>query len=317
MKTPEISICIPVYNAEKYLSQCLDSVVEQTLKEVEIICVDDGSSDNSGAILDGYSKRFGNLRVIHQPNRGVMNARIVALRKAKGKFIAWVDNDDILEPNMYAKMLEVAKTENSDIVICNYRLFPKPIGRKAVWYKPYRGSVNHGFIARNTTLWNKIVSRKLLNKINAEKLFEDLGEESYHVILIEAGKISTIDEPLYNYRIGHTSASNNTNNLSWYKQVAVYSKNGYRYAKKHNYDKHIEESFLFFMVYYNMILAIVAAKNNQREIYCNAAKVTGYIKKLPRSYFLEFVKPIEFFVIRYFVLHSFYLARLISRITLR
>lgn len=321
MKRVELSVCIPVYNAEKYLDECLDSVVNQTLKNIEIICVDDGSTDGSAEILDRYAQKNKNLTVIHQKNQGVMAARIKAYNHAKGEYIAWVDNDDVLEPEMYEKMLKMAKAKKSELVICNYRLYPRKNKRKTVWYKPYKGEMGHEFIAKNTTLWNKITAKSLLSRVNIERLFRNLGEESYHIVLIEARGISTIDEPLYNYRIGHNSVSSNTHDVKWYEQVAKYADNSYEYAKKYNYSEEILSSFRFFQLYYNTILTAVAAKNDREEVYYKARKIvlsekqafSGQFKK----YFLEFIDPIKFFVLRHAILKNFSLAKIIAKVTLR
>ena len=93
--TPKVSVIIPVYNVEKYLQKCLDSVINQTYKNLEIICVDDGSPDNSGGILDAYAQNDSRIIVIHQENAGVSAARNRGLDAATGEYIAFVDSDDV------------------------------------------------------------------------------------------------------------------------------------------------------------------------------------------------------------------------------
>ena len=130
LKKPAISIIIPVYNSQDYLEECLNSVVRQTLKEIEIICVNDGSTDNSGAILDKFAKKDKRIKVIKQENSGVNRARISGYKKATGKYIAWVDSDDFISETMYERMLDIAHKNASDTVICNYEFYPKKIRRK-------------------------------------------------------------------------------------------------------------------------------------------------------------------------------------------
>lgn len=113
-----ISIIIPIYNADKYLSDCIDSLLSQTYNNLEIILVDDGSTDNSGKICDDYAKKDKRIKVIHKQNGGVSSARNQGLDIAKGDYIAFVDPDDYVLPDMYKTLLRVIQNTNTDIVIC-------------------------------------------------------------------------------------------------------------------------------------------------------------------------------------------------------
>lgn len=115
---PLVSVIVPVYNAEPYLRECLDSILAQDIQEIEIITVDDGSKDGSPAILDDYAKEKG-IKVIHQENGGPSKARNAGLAIARGKYVGFVDADDWIEPNMYSRMVGVADDEQADIVFCN------------------------------------------------------------------------------------------------------------------------------------------------------------------------------------------------------
>lgn len=114
-----VSVIVPVYNVQAYLRQCLDSVVHQTLREIEIILVDDGSTDGSGQICDEYKSQHPQVTVIHQKNQGLAAARQAGLDVAQGEYIGFVDSDDWLELNMYEKMYSTARDNNADIVFCN------------------------------------------------------------------------------------------------------------------------------------------------------------------------------------------------------
>ena len=114
---PKISVIIPVYNAEKYLERCLDSACKQTLQDIEIICVDDCSTDGSFEILKKYSKNYKNLIVIKlEKNQGESAARNAGLSAAKGEYLAFMDNDDEIDLNFYEKLYEKAAKTNADIV---------------------------------------------------------------------------------------------------------------------------------------------------------------------------------------------------------
>lgn len=114
-----VSIIVPVYNAEKYLVKCLDSVVNQTLKNVEIILVDDGSTDGSSEICKTYAEKDERIIYFKKENEGLAAARQDGIERASGEYIGFVDSDDWLELNMYERMYSVAKEENADVVFCN------------------------------------------------------------------------------------------------------------------------------------------------------------------------------------------------------
>lgn len=108
---PKISIIVPVCNVEKYLSKCLDSIVNQTLKEIEIICIDDGSTDDSGAILDSYSQKDSRIKVIHKKNSGYGNSMNVGMDCAEGEYIGIVESDDCILPEMYEELYRAGKEQ--------------------------------------------------------------------------------------------------------------------------------------------------------------------------------------------------------------
>lgn len=114
-----VSVIVPVYNSKQYLRQCLDSIVEQTLKQIEIILVDDGSDDGSELICDEYAVKDSRIEVVHQSNMGLAGARQSGLNAANGTYVGFVDSDDWIEPDMFAKMYEKAREYSADIVFCN------------------------------------------------------------------------------------------------------------------------------------------------------------------------------------------------------
>ena len=111
---PKVSVIIPVYNVENYLRQCLDSVVNQTLSDIEIICVDDGSTDNSGKILDEYATKDSRIKVIHKENGGYGKAMNVGLDNAIGEYIGIVEPDDYIALDMYETLYNIAKEKDLD-----------------------------------------------------------------------------------------------------------------------------------------------------------------------------------------------------------
>lgn len=116
----KLSIIIPVYNTEKYLCKCMDSVVKQTLKEIEIICVDDGSADGSAQILDRYVESDNRIKVIHQKNKGLINARKTGIKYSSGNFIGFVDSDDWIESDYFEKMVMLQEKSQADIIAAGF-----------------------------------------------------------------------------------------------------------------------------------------------------------------------------------------------------
>lgn len=203
----KVSIIVPVYNVEKYLAKCLDSLVSQSLKEIEIVLVNDGSTDNSKKIIKSYQKKYPNLiQSIEIPNGGVGNARNVGLKKAKGEYIGFVDSDDYVDQDMYLKMYQQAKKNHSDVVTCGYYTVTGNILKEKRTEKVdgFDESVveNPDIIVKSTVFcWAHIYKRDFLFKNHIEftshKVFEDLlfVYKTYRW----ANKISKVFEPLYFY----------------------------------------------------------------------------------------------------------------------
>jgi len=118
---PKISVVIPVYNVENYLKRCLDSVLNQTFQDFEIILIDDGSQDKSGKICDEYAKKDKRIKVIHKKNARVSAARNDGIKMAKGKYVSFIDSDDWIEPEMYQEMINKVEKFNLDFIMCDYK----------------------------------------------------------------------------------------------------------------------------------------------------------------------------------------------------
>lgn len=134
-QVPLVSIIVPVYNAEKYLNRCIDSILSQTMTDFELLLIDDGSKDNSGRICDEYAEKDARVRVFHKPNGGVSSARNLGLDNAKGKWITFVDADDRCSCNYLEHLL--SKVDDTDLII-SYAVICDSTGEKAEVYPEYR-----------------------------------------------------------------------------------------------------------------------------------------------------------------------------------
>ena len=117
----EISIIVPVYNVDQYLENCIESILNQTFKDYELILIDDGSTDKSGEICDKYEKKDNRIKVIHKYNGGLSSARNAGLDLACGKYIGFVDSDDSIHPEMYEILYDLQQIYNADISVCSFK----------------------------------------------------------------------------------------------------------------------------------------------------------------------------------------------------
>ncbi len=217
MSTPKISVIIPVYNVEKYLKKCVESVLSQTLKDIEIILVDDGSPDNCPIICDEYAKKDNRIVVIHKQNGGLSDARNAGMRIAKGKYIGFVDSDDYIEPDMFEKMYQIADKDGSDVVVCNIWLdYEYKNCKNSYWPLVANGSVSKDEIYNYMYKYpsyavNKIYKRSFLceNNIDFIKgyLYEDVP--FFTQVMLLAKKVSYCIDNLYFYRLGREGAITN------------------------------------------------------------------------------------------------------------
>lgn len=202
-----VTVTVPVYNTSQYLRKSLDALAAQTLKGMEVVMVDDGSTDNSGQICDEYAAKYPNFRVIHQPNGGLAAARQTGLDAARGEYIIVCDSDDWVDPEMYAKLYEEASISGADIVVCGYYA-EYADGRsvaKQTWFKEKDGFVdNDDFLRRGTcTQWLKLVKRSLFERAGAS--YEpgiSMGEDALIIYKLMKGnpKIRQIGGHFYHYR---------------------------------------------------------------------------------------------------------------------
>ena len=207
-----ISIITPAYNAEKYIERCVKSVINQTYKNIEHIIVDDGSTDNTGKILDKLKKSDERIKVIHKNNEGVSKARNVALEEACGEYVLFADADDWLEPNMCEELINKILETKSDVVICEYYNFFENSGnREKISLKEIKGLSFPDLISDDDNKYGGFPWNKLI-RIDKIKFDFDESVHFYENLLFflqnfdDRTKYSVIHKPLYNYCINDNSA---------------------------------------------------------------------------------------------------------------
>lgn len=204
---PKISVIVPVYKVEAYLGCCIDSILDQTYADFELILVDDGSPDNCGAICDEYAAKDSRIVVIHQPNCGVAVARNAALRAASGEYLTFVDSDDWVDPDYLEYLLHAAESADADMAMC---------GVEKVW-------VNEGTVQQfplvdqclshqeavsliETSAWYHAMG---CSKLWRSQIFEDIrfregyvheDEAVFHRLIGQCSRVMLVSRPMYHYR---------------------------------------------------------------------------------------------------------------------
>lgn len=228
METPLISVIVPAYNIEKYIARCLDSIIEQTYRKLEIIVVDDGSGDSTGAIIDEYKEKDNRVIPIHKKNGGVSTARSTGLSISTGEYIGFVDGDDYIEPEMYEVLINNILKYHADISHCGYKMV-FPDGHEDLYYgsgklveqnhrEGVRDLLTGDFVEPG--LWNKLYHRSIVEGYNESLLWDEtiqINEDLLmnYIFFSKAKNAVYEDLPMYHYILRNGSAV--TSNLKPYK----------------------------------------------------------------------------------------------------
>ena len=300
----KVSVVVPVYNVEEYLEKCLTTLVNQTLKDIEIIVVNDGSPDNSQKIIDKYAKKYDNIHAYKKENGGLSDARNYGIKKATGEYIAFVDSDDYIELDMYEKMYNKAKSGNFDMVVCdlNY-VYPDKLVRAYSNIPTDTTNIKKAMLNIYPSAWNKIFKRKLLNNLEFKKgiWFEDV--EFIYRLLPHIKTIGVVHEPFYGYlqREGSITRKqdkriyNYIDNLNgvvdYYKENDLYD--NYKKELEYTYVRYIYATFIkqatiFDQDEYNN--AVKEAIKNVKEHFPKYRKNKYFYGSLKGYYLLSFNK---------------------------
>lgn len=227
--TDKVSIIIPIYNVAKYLPTCLDSVVTQTHQDLEILLIDDGSTDDSGHIADQYAKKDARIHVIHQKNQGQSTARNVGLSKATGKYISFIDSDDEIKPNFISELIAPFTNSNPSLTVCgiHYKrlktnsatdvyINPLRSRRKAESFKAYILYLL-AIDGRMYSSVNKLYHAGIAKTIQFDRNLNFAEDTKFVLDYLQKaqGEISFILKPLYVYNFGTASSTINRTATTW------------------------------------------------------------------------------------------------------
>lgn len=303
----KVSVIVPVYNVEDYLERCLESLVHQTLKDIEIIAIDDGSTDRSSEILAKYKKY---IKIITQKNSGVATARNSGLKVAKGEYIAFVDSDDWVSPTMYEDLYNKAKSSDYDVAICKFQYADE--------FKSWPGvkDINHDvlnlkdkkryMISMYPVLWNKIYKKE---KINNVRFKDGVWAEDVEFLYRALSKIDTIgfidtfeyyyfqreksESRLFDKRVYHY-IDNFNGIIQYYKKNHIYDL--YKDELEYCYVRYLYATFVkraaSFEDYGEFQEAVDEALDNVKKMFPKYRKNPYFYKSLKGIYLLMFNKII-------------------------
>ena len=266
----KVSIIIPVYNGEQYLKECLDSIKNQTLREIEVIIVNDGSTDGSAAIIEKCVAQDSRFICVTQENKGLALARTRGFEIATSEYIGWVDNDDFIEPDMYETLYTQAIEHDSDLVICDYSFYPQKVSGKEKWFKEYKGVKDWNFIERNTHPWNKLIRRDLCDSIDFKNTLATYSDSVYVKALLHSKNPVTITRELYHYRVGHLSLSYGySGKTDYFIKVAdtAFKQKAFLDGLDENLVNQLKEYFDYRYIYALLQLLVVSAYNKKKDVF--------------------------------------------------
>lgn len=207
-RSPSVSVIVPVYNVARLLPGCLDSLLQQSFGDFEVVAVDDGSTDGSTTILSEYEREHPDLiRMLRKPNGGLGDARNFGIDRARGEYLAFVDSDDTVAPEFLERMYHAARTQDADLVVCGIRNFSDDGALDAYIPEPEMDVFGHSLAEEPRLLYrvdasacNKLFARELFGdaRFPVGTAFEDLP--TVYGILRYARRVAKVDAPLYNYR---------------------------------------------------------------------------------------------------------------------
>lgn len=333
----KFSILVPVYNVEKHLIECLESILLQTFKDYELILVDDGSTDSSGKICDEYSSKHKHIKVIHQKNYGLLCARRIGIANAQGDYSLFIDSDDFVDSNLLQTLAEtIYKHADIDLILYSFRYIQDgkpdkcfhPIADNGtIWEDHQKHELYDKLLFSNdiSPIWIKAVKTALLKNDKTDysiyygkDMAEDVLQSLY--ILTESSKIIYLDKPLYNYRVQTKSMSHlfHPSNLKKKNILHVYEKE-LEYLKIWNMNT-TDNRFKLIACYFKyamwtFIHCYEAANTLKETEEVVKADWESLIPKLNIETIIHYITPTDYYLYcqikkkNYFALNMFFLKR--------
>ena len=305
MSEKKISIIVPIYNVEKYLNKCVESIVNQTYKNLEIILVDDGSVDNCPAICDMWAKKDSRVKVIHKQNGGLSDARNFGLDIMQGEYVAFVDSDDYVEKDYIEKLYSAIIQNNADLAVCDYNTVDETYNildksKQDLKEKVYNAENKFDYLFCETGIqyivaWNKLYNIEIFKSLRYVK--NKIHEDEYIIydVINHCKNIVTIRDRLYNYLIRANSITGSKQpNIRMLDAVDAFK---YRLSKLNNNSKYF--SLVLNQYFYSFVLTYNKVKSNKELRKIVIERYNEEYRKY--SKFLKaFKNKLKYFLFRYF-----------------
>ena len=288
----EVSIIVPVYQVEKYIRQCVDSILAQTFTDFELILVDDGSKDQSGQICDEYAKVDERVRVIHTENVRAADARNKGMDQAVGNYFMFIDSDDYIASTMVEYLYEVILKENADIAACNYLYFFENANKKdfsteikseilsgiEIFYNR-KNNRNYGYW---TVVWNKLYKKETIGKVRfrSGKYYEDefWANDIYQMNI----KIVTIPECLYYYRQHDSSTMKKKGIVKNFDIIEAFQERIDIYLKEQKYSDQAYKVLIYTLEHLEESKRMITNQEEQEKFIQAEKRTKDIVKQLKK-----------------------------------
>lgn len=279
---PLISVIIPAYNVEKYIQRCIESIRKQTYSNLQIVIVDDGSTDQTGKIADSLSMKDSRIQVLHKQNQGVSAARNSGLEVARGGYIGFVDGDDYIEPVMYEKLIVLAEKYDAKIAHCGYQMvFPNRID---LYYGTGQLKVQDSVTGVRDLLEGTLVEPGLCNKLYASSILKEIRLDNEikinedlllnYMAFCKSEKSVFLDEPYYHYIIRKNSATTSEWNKNKLKDPLIVLETMDALEEREEIKNIIRNRYIHQL----MRVVILMPKNNRNELKSYKREARGKLR---------------------------------------
>lgn len=306
-KKPKVSVVVPIYNVERYLRECVDSILNQSLKEIEIILVDDGSPDNCGAIIDEYAKKDPRVKVVHQKNSGYSVAVNKGIDLAKGEYIGIIESDDYIEPDMYESLYSDAIKNKTDITKGLFYFYNPTLTedrQNIVWknpngidlryapdgaFKAYEWPIIIGF---HSSIWSSIYRADFVKKI---KIPETAGA-SYQdfpfmiEVMTKAERISVVKKPFVHWRNEPKQGNSTSAKGKKLLLMAKNTKTGLNTIKNSGHYDELKEAFYIHALWTNIGFFYKIDKKYKKEYYDDLREIFSSLRE-DKDFSYKFFRP--------------------------
>ncbi|WP_416150485.1 glycosyltransferase [Salipaludibacillus sp. HK11] len=297
-----ISVIVPIYNVENYLSNCIDSILKQSYKNIEIILVNDGSTDSSGEICNEYVNKYKRIKVLNKNNGGVSSARNVGIKSARGDYISFIDPDDTIEPDMYTTLLETSLTYKADIVVCPIKTINVPTNKSSistVWKevncligkseieKQLIPSILEGKTFSLVSCVNKLYKKSILDRheitFDENKTHGEDAKFNFSLVTV-IDSLVFIKKPLYNYFKHERDSLTQIFNENLYESILDNKSTLFKICNKYNYqqyEKNIRHHFTTVtLTYLNEIIGTNIDKKKKVNLITRVLKDKDFTRSI-------------------------------------